>query len=114
MYPLLQNSFLEEITKNRAYILARELAKIKGEAFVMPETSAKYGTFVDNGNGELVYASKDGSVRTLSKSTDGMEQTLKLRKYPVNLLSPQEKNLNFPCCFSRYPLGIEKEEYAML
>ena len=106
MYPLLQNSFLEEITKNRAYILARELAKIKGEAFVMPETSAKYGTFVDNqgtdavysslitrqnwegedeavisiyrrgetegtfvdnGNGELVYASKDGSVKGIIK-----------------------------------------------
>ena len=29
MYPLLQDSYLEEITKNRAYVLARELAKIK-------------------------------------------------------------------------------------
>lgn len=102
MYPLLQNSFLEEITKNRAYVLARELAKIKGEDFVMPEVSAKYGTFVDdqgtgdiysslitrqnwegkdeavisiyrqgemegsfvdNGNGELVFTSEDGSVK---------------------------------------------------
>lgn len=54
MYPLLQNSFLEEITKNRAYVLARELAKIKGEAFVMPEISAKYGIFVDNqGTGDI-------------------------------------------------------------
>lgn len=35
MYPLLQNSYLEEITKNRAYVLARELAKIKGEDFAM-------------------------------------------------------------------------------
>ena len=30
MYPLLQNSYLEEITKNRAYVIANELAKIKG------------------------------------------------------------------------------------
>ena len=102
IYPLLQNSFLEEITKNRAYVLARELAKINGEAFVMPEISAKYGifvdnqgtgdiysslitrqswegedeavisiyrqgetegSFVDNGNGELVFTSEDGSVK---------------------------------------------------
>ena len=48
MYPLLQDSYLEEITKNRVYVLARELAKIKGEDFAMPEVSAKYGTFVDN------------------------------------------------------------------
>lgn len=102
MYPLLQDSYLEEITKNRAYVLARELAKIKGEDFAMPEVSAKYGTFVDNqgtgdiysslitrqnwkdedeavisiyrqgetegsfvdhGNGELFFTSKDGSVK---------------------------------------------------
>ena len=31
MYPLLQNSFLEEITKNRAYILAEKLAEVKGD-----------------------------------------------------------------------------------
>lgn len=54
MYPLLQNSFLEEITKNRAYILANELAKIKGEAFTMPELSEKYGLYVDNqGTGDV-------------------------------------------------------------
>ena len=54
MYPLLQDSYLEEITKNRAYVLARELAKIKEEDFVMPEVSAKYGTFVDNqGTGDI-------------------------------------------------------------
>ncbi|MBQ9766203.1 MAG: DUF1311 domain-containing protein [Lachnospiraceae bacterium] len=106
IYPLLQNSFLEEITKNRAYILANELAKIKGEAFAMPERSTKYGffvdnqgtgvvysslltqqgwegtdeaiisifrqgtiegTFVDNGNGELVVTSDDGSVKGIIK-----------------------------------------------
>ncbi len=54
MYPLLQNSFLDEITKNRAYVLANELAKIKGESFVMPEVSEKYGLFVDNqGTGDV-------------------------------------------------------------
>lgn len=106
MYPLLQNSFLEEITKNRAYILANELARIKGEAFVMPERSAKYGlfvdnrgtgsvysslnarqgwegddeaiisvyrqgeiqgTFVDNGNGELIFTSEDGNIKGIIK-----------------------------------------------
>lgn len=48
MYPLLQNSFLEEITKDRVFVLANELAKIKGETFVMPDKSEKYGMFVDN------------------------------------------------------------------
>ena len=86
MYPLLQDSYLEEITKNRAYVLARELAKIKGEDFAMPEVSAKYGTFVDNqgtgdiyrqgemegsfvdhGNGELSFTSEDGSVKGMIK-----------------------------------------------
>lgn len=57
MYPLLQNSFWEEITKNRAYVLANELAKIKGESFVMPEKSAKYGLFVDNQGTGNVYSS---------------------------------------------------------
>lgn len=57
MYPLLQNSFLEEITKNRAYIFANELAKIKGEPFVLPEKSAKYGCFVDNQGTGDVYSS---------------------------------------------------------
>jgi len=56
MYPLLVNSFLEEITKNRAYILANELAKAKGESFVMPEKSTKYGLFVDNQETGNVYS----------------------------------------------------------
>ena len=56
MYPLLQNTFLEEITKNRAYILANELAKITGESFVMPEISEKYGLFVDNQGTDSVYS----------------------------------------------------------
>ncbi len=57
MYPLLLNTFLEEITKNRAYVLANELAEIKGESFVMPELSAKYGLFVDNQGTGSVYSS---------------------------------------------------------
>lgn len=57
IYPLLQNTFLEEITKNRVYVLANELAKIKGESFVMPERSAKYGLFVDNQGTGSVYSS---------------------------------------------------------
>lgn len=57
MYPLLENSYLEEITKNRAYVLANELAKITGESFVMPVRSAKYGLFVDNYETGSVYSS---------------------------------------------------------
>lgn len=57
MYPLLENSFLEEITRNRAYVLANELAKIKGESFIMPEKPAKYGFFVDNQGTGSIYSS---------------------------------------------------------
>lgn len=57
MYPLLANSFLEDITRNRAYVLANELAKIKGESFIMPEKSAKYGLFVDNLGTGSIYSS---------------------------------------------------------
>ena len=57
MYPLLWNADQEEITKNRAYVIANELAKIKGESFVMPEKSAKYGLFVDNQGTGSVYSS---------------------------------------------------------
>ena len=57
IYPLLVNSFQEEITRNRAYVLANELAKVKGESFVMPDKSAKYGLFVDNQGTGSVYSS---------------------------------------------------------
>lgn len=56
MYPLLENAFLEEITKNRSYILANELAKIKGESFEMPEKSSNYGLFVDSQGTDSVYS----------------------------------------------------------
>ena len=53
IYPLLVNSFLETITRDRAYVLANELSKVTGESFVMPEKS-KYGLFVDNqGTGDI-------------------------------------------------------------
>ncbi|MBQ6807278.1 MAG: DUF1311 domain-containing protein [Lachnospiraceae bacterium] len=57
MYPLLVNSLWEEKTKNRAYFIANELAKIEGESFVMPEISTKYGLFVDNQGTGNVYSS---------------------------------------------------------
>ena len=56
MYPLLQNSFLEEITKNRACVLASKLAGIKGEDFMLPDRSNKYGLFVDNQGTGNVYS----------------------------------------------------------
>lgn len=65
MYPLLVNSFLEEITKDRAYVLANELAKINGESFVMPEKSEKYGLFVDNQG--------TGSVHSFLNIRQGLE-----------------------------------------
>ena len=57
MYPLLVNSLWEEKTKNRAYFIANELAKLEGEPFTMPETSTKYGLFVDNQGTGSVYSS---------------------------------------------------------
>lgn len=57
MYPLLQNSLLEDITKNRSYVIAKKLADLNGEAFVLPETSSKYGLFVDNEGTGDVYSS---------------------------------------------------------
>lgn len=57
IYPLLENSFLEEITKNRAYILANELAEVNGESFVMPEQSDNYGVYIENQGTGSVYSS---------------------------------------------------------
>lgn len=71
MYPLLQNSFLEEITKNRAYMLASEVAKIKGESFAMPDRSETYGLFVDNQGTGDVYSSMD-----LRQGIDGTDEAV--------------------------------------
>ena len=57
MYPLLVNSLWEENTKNRAYVIANELAKVEGEIFSMPEILEKYGIFVDNLGTGSVYSS---------------------------------------------------------
>lgn len=45
MYPLLRNSFLEEATRDRAYLLAAGLAEKQGQPFDLPERSEKYGLF---------------------------------------------------------------------
>ena len=63
MYPLLRNSVMEEITRNRSYVLADQLAAIKGEAFVLPEKSAKYGFFADNQGTGSVYSSLSTQLR---------------------------------------------------
>ena len=57
MYPMLVNSLWEENTRDRAYFIANELAKIEGESFIIPETSDKYGLFVDNQGTGNVYSS---------------------------------------------------------
>lgn len=57
MYPSLVNDLWEGYTKNRAYYIASELAKINGEAFTMPEVSSKYGLYVDNQGTGSVYSS---------------------------------------------------------
>jgi len=57
MYPVQQFGFWEEITRNRVYVLANELAKIKGESFNMPEKTSKYGICVDDEGTGSVYSS---------------------------------------------------------
>lgn len=138
IYPLLQNSFLERITKNRAYVLANELAKIKGESFAMPEISAKYGlfvdnqgtsnvystliaqqggegedeaiisvyrqgetkgTFVDNGNGELVFTSDDGSVKGIIKINGWDGASFKVTETSGESVFLVEDEVKFPFVF---------------
>ncbi|MBP3201356.1 MAG: DUF1311 domain-containing protein [Lachnospiraceae bacterium] len=56
IYTLLKNNLLSEITSNRCYILANELAKIKNENFTMPKRHV-YCTYVDNQGTSNVYSS---------------------------------------------------------
>ena len=56
IYTLLKNNLLSEITSNRCYILANELAKIKNENFTMPKRPV-YCTYVDNQGTSNVYSS---------------------------------------------------------
>lgn len=73
IYPLLQNNFLSDITHNRCLILARELAMIKQENFVMPDRSI-YGTFVDNQGTGSVY----GSLITRKNMEDDNEAVISI------------------------------------
>ena len=73
IYPLLQNNFLSDITHNRCLILARELAMIKNENFVMPDRSI-YGTFVDNQGTSSVY----GSLITRKNMEDDNEAIISI------------------------------------
>ena len=57
MYPMLQYGFWETITRNRVYVLANALAKIKGESFDMPERDGKYSICVDDQGTDSVYSS---------------------------------------------------------
>ncbi len=71
MYPLLRNSVMEEITRNRAYVLADQLAASKGEAFALPEKSAPYGLFADNQGTDQIY-----SFLSTQLGFDGEEQAV--------------------------------------
>ena len=73
IYPLLQNNFLSDITHNRCLILARELAMIKHENFVMPDRSI-YGTFADNQGTGNVY----GSLITRKNMEDDNEAIISI------------------------------------
>lgn len=55
IYPLERHTYLQEATEYRCYVIANELAQLKGEEFTMPERSTKYGTFVDNQGTGSVY-----------------------------------------------------------
>ncbi len=56
IYPLLQNTFLADITQNRCYLLVKEFAKVKNETYNMPERLI-YGMYVDNQKTNSIYSS---------------------------------------------------------
>ena len=104
MYPLLQNSYLEEITKNRAYVIANELAKIKGEGedealiSIYREGETK-GTFVDNGHGELAFTSDDGSVKGTIKINGWDGASFKVTETSGEAVFSAGEEVNFPFAF---------------
>ncbi len=55
IYPLLYDSFMEESTKGRCYLLAKEIAAAKGTGFVMPEKQVQ-GVYVDNEGTDSIYS----------------------------------------------------------
>ena len=71
MYPLLRNAFLEEITRNRTYLLAGELAKIRGEELTVTKASVEHRLFVENQETERIYSflfvRQDGEGRYRAK-----------------------------------------------
>ena len=100
MYSLLVNFFQEEITKNRSYVLANELAKVKGEAFEMPERSTKYGVFVDNQGTGSVYSllcTQQGTPREIFSQVERLKH-LRLDVPQVTLLAYelQKSGLKLP------------------
>ncbi|WP_026503716.1 lysozyme inhibitor LprI family protein [Butyrivibrio sp. NC3005] len=58
IYPQERQELLENIAKTRCYIIANEIAKIKGESFTMkPVMSDNAGIFIDNQGTGSVYSS---------------------------------------------------------
>ncbi len=47
IYPMLVNEFIEDSTKNRCYLLAKELAAVTGDSYEMPKKDLR-GMYLDN------------------------------------------------------------------
>lgn len=56
IYPMSENTLLEESTKRRCYYLAKELAKVTGDSFEMPEKKPG-GSYIDNQGTGSIYGS---------------------------------------------------------
>ena len=56
IYPMLYNGYMEESTKVRCYVLAKEIAAAKGESYTMP-SKAPTGSYIDNQETSSVYSS---------------------------------------------------------
>lgn len=101
IYPLLQNNFLSDITHNRCLILARELAMIKQENFVMPDRSI-YGTFVDNQGTGSVY----GSLITRKNMEDDNEAIISIYRL-TTVEGTFSKNENDDLAFTSYDENVK-------
>ncbi len=56
IYPVLYNDFMENSTKTRCYVIAKELSAINGSSFTMPEKNFD-GMYIDNQGTGSVYGS---------------------------------------------------------
>lgn len=56
IYPVLYSDFMENSTKTRCYAIAKELSRINGSAFTMPEKTFD-GMYVDNQGTSSIYGS---------------------------------------------------------